>query len=88
MSDLNQAAQLAQTALDQLIEEGELDRTWSVRAEFSVPSQGYVAQFRQLDPATQVETAELSVDFDPASDGAVEAIKNHVYEWAEMSGGR
>jgi hypothetical protein len=88
MPDPDLAMQLAQTALDQLIDEGELDRTWSVRAEFSVPNQSYVALFRQLDPATQAETAEFSVDFDPAADGAVEKIKDQAYEWAEMSGGR
>lgn len=82
------AASIAQTALDQLIEEAELDGNWSVTAEFSFPSQSYQACFRRLDPATGVETAELSIDFDPAAEGALESIKNHVYEWAEMSGGR
>jgi hypothetical protein len=82
------ADSIAQTALDQLVEEGELDSTWSVTAEFSFPSQSHQAIFRRSDPATQVETAEILVDFDPAADGATESIKNHVYEWAEMSGGR
>jgi hypothetical protein len=82
------AASIAQTALDQLIEEGELDGTWSVTTEFSMPAQTDQAIFRQLDPETQVETAEITVDFDPAAEAALESIKNQVYEWAEMSGGR
>lgn len=82
------AATIAQTALDQLVEEGELDSNWSVTAEFSFPSQTYQACFHRLDPATQVQTAELNIDFDPAAEGALESIKNRVYEWAEMSGGR
>lgn len=76
------------TALEQLITEGELDSTWSVTVDFSVASQGYVAKFIRLDPATAVETGEITVDFDPTEDSAVESIKDHVYEWAEMSGGR
>lgn len=82
------AATIAQTALDQLLEEGELDSSWSVTAEFSLPNQTHQAIFRRLDPDTHVETAETSVDFDPAADDAVESIKNHIYEWVEMSGGR
>jgi hypothetical protein len=88
MPDSENAAAVAQTALDQLIAEGELDTTWTVAVEFSVPSQGFQATFRQLDPATQVETAQITVDFEPDSPDAAETIKNHVYEWAEMSGGR
>ena len=88
MEASEQALSAARSALDQLINEGELDATWTVTAEFSLASQGYTAQFRRLDPATQVETAEITVDFDPQNETAVESIKNHVYEWAEMSGGR
>ena len=85
---MEKAASAARTALEQLIDEGELDATWTVTAEFSVASQGYTAIFRRLDPATEVETAEITIDFDPSDPGGIESIKNQVYEWAEMSGGR
>lgn len=88
MPEPETATLIAQTALNQLIEEGELDTNWSVTAEFSLPNQTYQAIFRRLDPDTQVETAEVSIDFNPAADDAVESIKTHIYEWAEMSGGR
>ena len=88
MSVSEAAAAAVRTALEQLISEGELDGSWTATADFSMPSQSHTALFRRLDPSTQVETAEITVDFDPNSPEASQTIKDHVYEWVEMSGGR
>ncbi|MEO6393197.1 MAG: hypothetical protein ABIP75_15210 [Pyrinomonadaceae bacterium] len=88
MEIADQAKATAQTALERLVNENELDTTWTVTGEYSLTAQGYTAIFRRLDPETKVETAQISIDFDPAEAGAIDLIMNRVYEWAEMSGGR